>query len=313
MSGRVLVIKLSAFGDIIQATGAMAAIRTRHHADHVIALTTRPFAPLFAAMPYFDEVWIDERPAVWQIAGWLALRQRLIGGRFDWVYDLQTSERSSTYFHLMGPGRRPNWSGIARGASHRHDNSARDHLHTLDRLADQLRFAGIDSVPPPDLAWLHADIGRFNLAVPFVLLVPGASAHRPGKRWPVERYAELARRLAAGGSLPIVIGGAMERALGESIRHYCGAARDLTGETTYAEIASLARSAAAAVGNDTGPLQLIAFAGTPSVVLFSGQSDPALAAPRGAKVRVLRRAPIAELGVDKVAAALGEFGIACPP
>jgi ADP-heptose:LPS heptosyltransferase len=58
-----------------------------------------------------------------------------------------------------------------------------------------------------------------------------------------------------------------------------------------------------AVGNDTGPMHLIAAAGCSSVVLFSADSDPALCAPRG-KVAVLRRPDLAQLTVDEVAAAL---------
>ena len=63
---------------------------------------------------------------------------------------------------------------------------------------------------------------------------------------------------------------------------------------------SLARAAAVAIGNDTGPMHLIATAGCPSIVLFSGDSDPALCAPRGPLVDVLRRPDLATLDVDTV-------------
>ena len=60
--------------------------------------------------------------------------------------------------------------------------------------------------------------------------------------------------------------------------------------------------AVAAVGNDTGPMHLIAAAGCASIVLFSDDSDPALCAPRG-RVTVLRRPDLASLEVSEVAAA----------
>ncbi|MDA0220648.1 MAG: ADP-heptose--LPS heptosyltransferase, partial [Proteobacteria bacterium] len=76
---------------------------------------------------------------------------------------------------------------------------------------------------------------------------------------------------------------------------------DLAGRTSFAQIAALGRGARLAVGNDTGPMHLIATAGCPSVVLFSGASDPALTAPRGPRVQVVRRHELADLAVDEVA------------
>jgi ADP-heptose:LPS heptosyltransferase len=58
------------------------------------------------------------------------------------------------------------------------------------------------------------------------------------------------------------------------------------------------------VGNDTGPMHLIATVGCPSVVLFSNESDPALCAPRGRSVTILRRPNLSSLPVADVAAAL---------
>lgn len=305
---RVLVIKLGALGDFVQAMGPAAAIRAHHPDAEITLLTSAPFAELAKAAPYFDAVWIDERPRRLDLGAWLRLRAKLRGGRFDRVYDLQTSSRSSFYFHLMGPGARPEWSGIARGASHPHANARRDFMHTLDRQADQLAMAGIAAVPAPDLSWAVADIARFNLALPLVLLVPGGAAHRPEKRWPAERYAQLAGVIARRGATPVVIGGADERVAGREIARDVPAARDLTGQTSFAEIVGLGAVAAYAVGNDTGPMHLIAAAGCPATVLYSAASDPALTEPRGAgRVTVLRRDDLGALTVDEVAATLS-FG-----
>jgi ADP-heptose:LPS heptosyltransferase len=74
----------------------------------------------------------------------------------------------------------------------------------------------------------------------------------------------------------------------------------LGGRTSFAEIAALARAAAAAIGNDTGPMHLIALAGCPSLVLFSAASKPAQTAPRGPAVEILQRPSLATLSLDDV-------------
>ena len=115
---RLLVIRLGALGDFVQSMGPFAAIR-RHHPDaHITLLTTAPYAGLGAASGYADQVWVDDRPPAWRIGAWLGLRRRLRAGRFDFVYDLQTSDRSGFYFRLFWPGPRPRWSGVARGRAH---------------------------------------------------------------------------------------------------------------------------------------------------------------------------------------------------
>jgi ADP-heptose:LPS heptosyltransferase len=87
--------------------------------------------------------------------------------------------------------------------------------------------------------------------------------------------------------------------------HAARAVRDLTGQTTYGEIVGLGRQARRAVGNDTGPMHLLVAAGCPATVLYSAASDPALTAPRGRDVVVLRRPALAALAVEEVAATLG--------
>lgn len=301
---RILVIKLGALGDVIQAFGPFAAIR-RHHADaHVTLLTTAPFAELARASRLFDDVWLDARPKAIELSGWLALRRRLREGRFRRVYDLQTSDRSSFYFRLFWPGPYPEWSGIAKGCSHPHANPWRDFMHTLERQAEQLKMAGIDRVPAPDFTWIEADAARFDLPERFALLIPGGAAHRPAKRWPAARFGALAAWLADRGVQPVLLGLASEAAVIAAVRAACPRALSLAGATSLFDIGALARRAALAVGNDTGPMHLIAALGCPSVVLFSSDSDPALCAPRGDRVTVLRRERLEQLPVEDVQAVL---------
>lgn len=306
MTGRILVIKLGALGDFVQAFGPFAAIRAHHPDAEITLLTTRPYAALAAASPYFDHVWIDDKPKMWQVPKVLKLRRQLASGHFRRVYDLQTSDRSSWYFRLMGG--EVEWSGIAAGCDMPHANPDRDHMHTIERQAEQLAMAGIDAVPPPDLAWTEsaADIGRFGLPGRFALLCPGGAAHRPAKRWPAECFAEAARWLAGAGVTPVLLGTDAERAEIDIIRAACPAALSLAGKTGFLDILGLGRRAVLALGNDTGPMHLIATAGCPSVVLFSHESNPDLCAPRG-RVTILRRPSLSDLDGAEVQRALAEL------
>lgn len=300
---RILVIKLGALGDFILATGPFSAIRAAHPHDEIVLLTTAPFAQLGRDCDLFDEVWIDERPSRINLIAIQRLRRRLRGGRFTRVYDLQTSGRSAWYFRLMRGFGRPQWSGVAFGASHPHANHNRNNMHTIERQADQLAMAGIPETPFPDLSWLTSDISRFGLPDRFALLIPGGAAHRPEKRWPAASYREIAGSISDRGVLPLVIGGPDEFDLAAEIAAN-GVAKSIAGDTSFADIAEMSRHAAGAVGNDTGPMHIAAICGCPSVVLFSKASNPDITAPRGDDVTILQRDNLADLGVSDVAAAL---------
>lgn len=297
---RILVIKLSAFGNIILSLGAFAAIRQHHPDATITVMTTAPYAEWLRAAPFFNHVMTAERTRWWDMPALLRLRRALARGRFSRVYDLQTSGRSSKYLRLFPRAARPEWSGIAPGCSHPDRDANRDHLHDIDRQANQLRQAGIPTVPEPDLSWCRGDIGRFGLPDGIVLLVPGSSDHRPLKRWPVAGYAALADSLRARGLTPVVVGTAGEKALATAIP----AAIDLTGQTSPGDLCDLARTARFVIGNDTGPIHLTATIGCPTIVLFSQASDPALCAPRGRSVTVLRRPSLTDLTLAEVLAAL---------
>ncbi len=242
---RILVVKLGALGNVILSFGqhllrsaGVPCGRSDCSADDRAVLPE-----WLARAPWFDEIWCDERPDWWDVPGWLRLRRRLIDGRFDRIYDLQTSGRSSRYFQLLGPGKRPEWSGIAYDCALPDRDPDRDRMHDIDRQCSQLRQAGITEHESADLSWSHADIGRFGLPPGFALLAPGSSPHRLIKRWPIAHYSDLAVWLVAGGVTPVVIGTAPERPLAQAILHTVASAIDLTGRTDLAELTSLARAA----------------------------------------------------------------------
>lgn len=287
---RILILKLGALGDFVQALGPMAAIKAHHPNAHLVLLTSAPFVAFGEACKLFDEVWVDEfRPKIWQVNRIFTLRKLLISGRFDRVYDLQTSDRSSFYHKILGPGKRPEWSGIAKGCSHPHDNLQRNIMHTHDRQKEQLAMAGIDHVPAPDLSWANSDISHFGLQPPYALLVPGGALHRPAKRWGAKGYTQLANHFLAQGLTPVLLGAGAELGILQVIEHEAPGTLNLGGKTDFIDLATLARGAKVAVGNDTGPMHLISAAHCPSVVLYSHDSNPELCAQRGNAVEILRK------------------------
>jgi len=317
---RVLIIKLGALGDFVQSLGVIKVIRDYHFGARITLLTTEPYESLAKACPYFDLVESDGRPSEPAKAAQLVARMR--SARFDMVYDLQTNDRSGFYFQAMRPWP-PQWSGVAPGCSYPHAKPERERMHTLDRLADQLRFAGfpealIAPAPLPDISWIRRALRDpprlqpeyFNIKPPYVLIVPGASAHRPEKRWPPERYAELASRIASRGLTPVVVGAADERDAGAVIAAKERRAKVIVSRTDLFQLAALAERAAAAVGNDTGPMHLAAAAGCPCVVLFNeGASDPERVAPRSlGSVLSLVAPELAALDPAQVEQALANVG-----
>ncbi|HXV01571.1 MAG TPA: glycosyltransferase family 9 protein [Caulobacteraceae bacterium] len=308
----VLVIKLSALGDFVMAFPAFARIRAAHPDARITLLTTPPFETLAKVSPYFDAIETDGRPS--GPGEWLALVGRLRRARHDRVYDLQNNDRTHLIFQALRPWP-PAWSGDAPGAGLPHRNPARAGMHPLERHAEQLGQAGIWpdaptrplSAAPPDICWI-LEQARWKARPggkpprPSALLIPGSSAQHPEKRWPVKSYGQLAGRFETQGFDVLIVGGLQEGELARGIQRLAPRARDLTGRTDFAQTAALGGRAAVAVGNDTGPVHLIAAAGAPTIVLFSSASSPELSAPRG-HVTVFQAPDLADVPVETVLAA----------
>jgi len=305
-SEHILIIKLSALGDIVQSFGPVRAIRQHHPKAQITVLTTKPYVSMFEACPDVDEVWIDTRPKWHQFGAMRDLISQLRSHDFIRVYDLQTSGRSSQYRKLMNGlcplscRKVPEWSGIAKGCSHPHANPRRDFMHTIERQAEQLEMAGIANTPFPNIDWLEGDVSGLGLPENFLLLVPGGAPHRPDKRWPVEHFSGLAQRAMNVGITPVVLGTAAEADAIDAIMDAVPGAVNLCGKTGFADIATLGRMAWAAVGNDTGPMHMLAVSGCACVAVYSQASDPALCAQRGPNVAILRENSLKDLSIDAV-------------
>lgn len=322
----VLVIKLSALGDFVLALGAMKAVREFHPSARITLLTTPPFEDFASHCPYFDRVETDGRPATMKAT--TALLSRIRKSRYDIIYDFQTSGRTKNYFTALSrTGKAPLWSGHHEKAAFFHDNPDRAKMHSIDRLAEQLAVAGLapggrwnrSNYPKPDLSWVRFKLrdaprlqpAYFGLELPYMLLIPGASEHRDAKRWPVENYAELARRVADAGVTPAIIGSKAEGQIAQEILKREKRAKSLVTRTDLFQIVTLAEKAAFVVGNDTGPMHMAAIAGAPGVALFAtNESDPDHAAPRGANSPIINSAPtLAELEVDTVWRSILALGV----
>ena len=275
----------------------MQAIR-RHHPDaHITLLTTAPFENFARSSGYFDDIWLDERLRALDLfkspRKWLDFRKRLNRGQFTRVYDLQNNDRTALYLKLFSV--RPQWVGTAAGASHRNAAGARRDGHAFDRHVQTLAGAGINDVKIDDLRWIDADIGNLGLHKPFVLLAAGSAPQRPEKRWPADKYGRLAAMLAGLGYQPVLLGTAAEKQVNAQIRAACPQALDLTEKTSLYQIIVLGREAEGAIGNDTGPMHMIAPTQCPCLVLFSAYSDPIRHAPKGKNVKILQEAALADL------------------
>ncbi|MFD2262492.1 glycosyltransferase family 9 protein [Lacibacterium aquatile] len=248
---------------------------------------------------------MDTKPG-WSSPGeWLALRARIKAAGFARIYDLQGSGRTAKIFQLLRPNP-PEWNGTAWGCALPDRRPEPKKRHPIQRHRQQLEQAGITDFPEQDWSWFDEPVD-FPLPERYVLLAPGCAPHRPEKRWPALHFAELARWLVARQLTPIILGTAAEGEALATIAAGCPEALDLRDRTSLPQIARLARGAQAAVGNDTGPMHLIAAVGCPSLVLFSHASDPELSSPHGRKVRTLRHIPLADLPPKDVEQALSDL------
>ena len=296
---RILVIKLGALGDFIQALGPMKAIRAHHPGAHITLFTTRPYAGFGKECGYFDSVILDHKPKWYQPRSWLALRAMLNQGRFTRVYDLQNNDRTAFYLKLFSP--KPEWVGAAKGASHRNNSPERTAGHAFDGHVQTLALAGVQNVAIDRLEWMQGTPDKFPaLQPPYVLLVPGCAPSRPEKRWPREQYAALAQGLIADGLQPVLIGTQDEAETNQFIVNSCAGCLNLTGETALRDIVSLARGAMGTIGNDTGPIHLIAATGCRTLALFSGHSNAIKHTPQGAHASIMQVPNLQDLSAKDV-------------
>ncbi len=293
---KILVIKLSALGDFMQTLGAMAAIRKHHPDAHVTLLTTKPFKGFAEKCGYFDEIFIDTRPKFFNILEIYNFRKKLIKANFTRIYDLQNNNR--TYLYSKFFSKKIEWVGTKKAIFNK--NKTEQKIHAFEKRKQMLEHAGIKNIKIDNLEWMKEDISSFDLKPPYIIFVAGCAPQHPQKRWPMEKYGELACKLTDMGYQIILLGTAAEKGVTDAIHEICPKSLNLTGKTSLFQIAAIAHDAVGAVGNDTGPMHIIAPTGCPTLALFSSSSNPIRHAPMGDNVSTLQKDNLDELEVDKV-------------
>lgn len=269
---RLLIIKLGALGDIVQAEGAIHDIRCAWPASEITLLTTPPYRKLLERCPWVDRVLVDPRASRFRIDRMLGLRKVLRRLRADMVYDLQQVGRTDFYYRFMLKD--TPWLGGAKGCSHHcrrpEDRCAADHFKiSLQQAGLATRYC-LES----DVSWMAEDMTEllyeYELAGDFVALIPGCSAKHPEKRW--TGYRDLAGRLVASGIRVVTIPGPDEL---ELCRQIPGDMLLKNGRwLDYFQLAGVLKKARFIVGNDTGPTHIGAHLRKQGLALFGSHSKP---------------------------------------
>lgn len=333
---RVLVIKLGGVAEFVQALGAAKAIRDYHVGARITVLTTEPFKALAEKCPYFDTVEIDTgatappppapsraaasvkavETAVAEAPPMVQLINKVRSGKYEMIYDLDGSKRTGALYTGLRAFR-PMWSApVQSGIFSDNDNA----VHPLDKLAQQLQAAGlpVHDTPLPDLSWIRVALrdpprlqpDYFGIRGRYVLLLPRGSNVAPARRWPVEKWVQLATQLAENGVTPVVLGSPEEREIGAAIAAGEKRAKNLVTRPDLFQTAGLAERAAFAVGDDVDLLHVVAAAGAPCLVLLSSRAEPERNSPRGrGGVVALTAAVVADLPVDQVDRQLKNCGV----
>lgn len=293
---RILVIRLSAIGDVLNALPAVWALRRAHPAAHIAWLVEDKARGAVEGQPVVDEVIVFERrrwsrggPAGWaQALSWArALRAR----RFDVSVDLQGNMKSAAMGLIAGataritasPGFTRDFAWVAGNVHAFPRARAQGRVwHHVDLLAPldvrREQVEGAFHVSGDDLARMEAALA--GSARPRLLLHPGTSQFGAFKRWPVARFADLARAARASlGAEVLVAWGPGEEALARAVVDLAsGAARLAPATGSLGDLAALLRAVDVFVGVDSAPLHLAGLVGTSAVGLF-GPKDPAIYAP----------------------------------
>jgi ADP-heptose:LPS heptosyltransferase len=250
----VLVLRALGLGDLLTAVPALRALRA-HHPDHRMVLAApvglRPIVELTGA--------VDEVLPTAEL------------GPLGWA---GPSPRIAVNLHGRGPRSTHALRALAPGTllTHAHPEHPglpgaqwEPEVHEVHRWCRLLTSAGIPA-DPGDLALARPQVP--SPAPGAVVVHPTAAL--PARRWPTDRFAEVARGLAGRGLRVVVTGSAAERDLAEQVAITAGLPREsvLAGRTDLPALAALVADASLVVCADTGVGHLATAYGTPSVVLF---------------------------------------------
>ena len=285
---KLLVIRLSALGDVIHTIPAVVGLRERFEIGWAVEAPYRELVEVVAGVRA-----IPVSLKRWSARNILDARRAVRG--FDAAIDFQGLVKSALL--AWGSGARYR-IGFAREFV-REKPAAwlmnhRRHIDPARHVVEwNLQLAGVEKAPEVDFTKFATNDHRPTTDI---VLLPGAG--RREKQWP--HFPELAKRLGANA---LAVGGPGEEELAKAT-----GAR-LAPRTNLRELAQLLRDAALVVGGDTGPLHLAAALGTPVVGLY-GPTNPARNGPYGQLGNVVETysttKSMASIGVDDVMRKIGE-------
>ncbi len=285
-SPRSLVVAPQWIGDAVMTEPLLRRLRARGERITVGALPW--VAPVYRAMPQVDSV--VELPFQHGGLQFRARRQlaRDLHGRFDTAYVLPNSFKSALLPLLAGIPKRVGYLGEARVGvlTHRLKNPGNKPpmVAFYSALSGQPDVGG--DRPRLQLPPGEADAAAVQLGVQprgYYVFAPGAE-YGPAKRWPAQRYAELAGLLAAP---VLLLGSGKEAPLCEEIAQAAGAqCRNLAGQTSLMQALGLIAAARGVASNDSGLMHVAAGFGVPQVAVF-GSSSPLHTPPLNARAAVV--------------------------
>jgi len=303
---RVVLVRLSALGDVIHTWPLALALREARPDMHLTWVVEEPFRPLVEGHPAVDAVlvcstrrWRRSPLSAATQAEVAHLKTRLAELAPDLCIDPQGVLKSAMVTRWSCAGRR---LGLARpwrrellpGLAYTEQiPGSTSHRHVVATNLQMVR--ALDATPPGDLP---APDGRWLAEQSRDAMVPGLPAHaavllpgagRESKILPVETLAEVAQALAIEG-LPVVVAwGPAESERAAAIVRTAGDPVLLAPPTDLRQLAALLSGAALVIGGDTGPIHLAASLGTPTVAVFL-TTDPQRNGPLGPHTAVVSAA-----------------------
>ena len=297
----ILIVKLSAIGDVIHALPVACALKQTYPDARITWVVEKAAYDLLTNNPYIDEIIIFDKPKFKSLTGLLSngyqFSKLLKDHNFDLAIDLQGLFKSAAISYLSGAPKRLVYCN-ARELSDKIGQRIcgnYEHGHVVDQYLDVARHLGckIDQVEfPMNIAELEAqkaeDIANhagLKLENPYVVLAPGTNW--PSKCWPTTHFAKLADELYNNNIIPVIIGGPNDQRLAQEILANTHVPPiDLTGKTSLKQLAYIIKKSQAFVGGDTGPMHLAVAVGR-SVVTMFGPTDPKRNGPYGKNHKVL--------------------------
>ena len=284
----ILIVKLSAIGDVIHALPVACALKQTYPDARITWVVEKAAYDLLTNNPYIDEIIIFDKPKFKSLAGLLSngykFSKLLKSHNFDLAIDLQGLFKSAAISYLSGAPNRLVYCN-ARELSDKIGQricGKYEHGHVVDQYLDVARHLGckIDQVEfsmnitelEAQTAEIIANHAGLRLENPYVVLAPGTNW--PSKCWPTTHFAKLVDKLYYNHIIPVIIGGPSDNRLAqELIDNTQIPPIDLTGKTSLKQLAYIIKKSQAFVGGDTGPMHLAVAVGAKVVTMF-GPTDP---------------------------------------